>query len=154
MSTFTKLAYHVVFSTKHRQPLIDNELHKTLYEYIGGIIRSLKGNLIEIGGIEDHIHILANLSPLKGISDSIREIKANASKWTNERPNRTSKFEWQKGYGAFTVSYSNINSVRQYIQNQREHHQSKTYEEEYIKFLEIHDISFERQYLFETEHYG
>lgn len=84
MSIFTKLAYHVVFSTKYRCPLIYKALQKRLYEYIGGIIRSQNGHLVEIGRIEEHIHLLANLSPKKAIADSIREIKANASKWSNE----------------------------------------------------------------------
>jgi REP element-mobilizing transposase RayT len=143
-----------VFSTKYRSPLIQPEFQKRLYEYIGGIIRAQNGHLIEIGGIEDHIHLLTNLSPTKAISDSIREIKANASKWSNELFSQANRFEWQKGYGAFSVSYSQIESVRHYIQNQREHHQTKTFEEEYIKFLELHSIVFEHRYLFEAEHYG
>ncbi len=154
MSTFTKLTYHIVFSTKYRHLLIQTALQKRLYEYIGGIIRAQNGHLIEIGGVEDHIHLLANLSPTKAISDSIREIKANSSKWSNDLPDQTNRFEWQKGYGAFTVSYSQIESVRHYIQNQREHHQTKTFEEEYIRFLELHKIAFEHRYLFEAEHYG
>ncbi len=154
MSTFTKLTYHIVFSTKHRLPLIRDGFQKRLYEYIGGIIRAQSGHLIEIGGIEDHIHILANLSSKKAISDSIREIKANSSKWSNELSDLTSRFVWQKGYGAFTVSYSQVESVRFYIQNQREHHQTKTFEEEYLSFLKLHNIVFDRKYLFEAEHSG
>jgi putative transposase len=114
MSTFTKLTYHVVFSTKYRHPLICDIFCKRLYDYIGGIIRGQNGCLIEIGGIEDHVHLLANFSPAKSVSDTIREIKANASKWSNELSDVTSRFEWQKGYGAFTVSYSQIESVRHY----------------------------------------
>jgi putative transposase len=154
MSRFTKLAYHIVFSTKYRHPLIQTVLQTRLYEYIGGIIRAQNGHLIEIGGIEDHIHLLANLSATKAISDTLRELKTNASKWCNELPEQTSRFEWQKGYAAFSVSYSQIESVRHYIQNQREHHQTSTFEDEYIKFLELHDIAFEQRYLFEAEHYG
>ena len=154
MSTFTKLAYHVVFSTKYRRPLIQAALEKRLYEYIGGIIRAQKGCLIEIGGIEDHIHLLVNLSPIKAISDTIRDIKANVSRWCNELPDQTSRFEWQAGYGAFTVSYSHLEAVTRYIQNQREHHKTKTFEEEYIRLLELHDIEFEHRYLFEAEYHG
>ncbi|MBS0656516.1 MAG: IS200/IS605 family transposase [Verrucomicrobia bacterium] len=154
MSTFTKLVYHIVFSTKYRKPLIRDTFCRRLYEYIGGIIRGQNGFLIEVGGVEDHVHLLASLSPVKSVSDSIREIKANASKWSNELSDVTSRFEWQKGYGAFTVSYSQIESVRHYIQNQHEHHQTRTFEDEYIAFLKLHNIAFDRQYLFETEHYG
>jgi putative transposase len=151
MSTFTKLIYHIIFSTKNRYPLIQNTFQKRLYEYIGGIIRAQDGHLIEIGGIEDHVHILVALSPKKSLSDTIRDIKANASRWSNELPEATQRFEWQKGYGAFTVSYSQVEHVRKYIQNQREHHQTKTFKEEYIRYLELHNITFERKYLFETE---
>jgi len=154
MSTFTKLTYHVVFSTKYRRKLIFDPFGERLYEYIGGIIRAQNGHLIEIGGVEDHVHLLVNLSPAKSISDTIREIKTNASKWSNELSDTTCRFEWQKGYGAFTVSYSQLDSVRHYIQNQREHHRTKTFEEEYIAFLKRHNIEFDHQYLFEAEHYG
>ena len=154
MSTFTKLTYHIVFSTKYRRPLINETFQKRLYEYIGGIIRAQKGHLIEIGGIEDHIHLLVNLHPTKAISDSIRDIKANASKWSNELPKQKDRFEWQKGFGAFSVSYSQIDPIRQYIQNQNEHHKTKSFEEEFIQFLKLHKITFEHRYLFEDEHYG
>ena len=154
MSTFTKLSYHIVFSTKYRSKSIADSFSERLYEYIGGIIRAKNGLLIEIGGVEDHVHLLANLSPTKSISDTIREIKANASKWRNEFPDNAGRFEWQKGYGAFTVSYSQIESVRHYIRNQREHHRTKTFEEEYIAFLKLHNIEFDYQYLFESEHFG
>ncbi len=152
MSTFTNLTYHVVFSTKYRQASIQDRWQQRLYEYIGGIIRAQNGHLIEIGGIEDHIHLLANFTPKKAISDLIRDIKANTSKWVNELSDQTYRFEWQKGYGAFTVSYSQIESVRKYIQNQREHHQTKTFEDEYIRLLTLHNIVFEHRYLFESEH--
>lgn len=84
MGTFTKLTYHVVFSTKYRKPLIAEEIRGRLYEYIGGIVRGLNGHLIEIGGIADHVHLVANLSPATALSASIRDIKANACRWANE----------------------------------------------------------------------
>ncbi len=154
MSTFNKLAYHIIFSTKYRKPLIYDDIQSRLYEYMGGIIRAQNGRLIEIGGIEDHIHLLVNLAPTKTVCDSIREIKTNASKWCNQLPGQNCRFEWQKGYGAFTVSYSHIELVQNYIQNQPEHHKTKTFEEEYIRFLELHGIDFERKYLFEDEYHG
>jgi putative transposase len=157
MSTFTKFAYHIVFSTKYRRPLIQNTFEQRLYEYIGGIVCSKNGHLIEIGGIEDHVHLLANIPPTAVFSDCIREIKSCASKWINElfpQQHRMNRFEWQKGYGAFTVSYSQIQLVRRYIQNQREHHKTKSFEEEYIKLLELHDLKFEHKYLFKAEYHG
>lgn len=154
MSTFTKLSYHIIFSTKHRSRSILESFSERLYEYIGGIIRAKNGHLIEIGGIEDHIHLLANLSPTKSISDTLRDIKSNSSKWRNALPDNIGVFEWQIGYGAFTVSYSQIESVCHYIRNQREHHRTKTFEEEYIAFLKLHNIEYDPRYLFETEYCG
>ena len=154
MGAFTKLTYHVVFGTKHRKPLIREEFRERLYEYVGGTIRELKGHLIEIGGVEDHVHILANHSPAKALSDVIRDIKANASRWVNELPEAATRFEWQKGYAAFTVSYSQIASVRRYVRNSREHHRTTTFEEEYVAFLRRHDIEFDRRWLFEAEYHG
>lgn len=154
MSSFTKLTYHVIFSTKYRQPLIRDTFRERLYEYIGGTIRGLKGHQIEIGGIEDHLHLLANFSPTTALSDVIRDIKANASRWINELGNVPGRFEWQKGYACFTVSYSQRVPVVTYIQNQREHHRRRTFQEEYIEFLKKHDIAFDERYVFEGEHHG
>jgi REP element-mobilizing transposase RayT len=154
LGTYTKLTYHVVFSTKYRRRTIVESFRERLYEYIGGIVRNLNGSLLEIGGIEDHIHMLVNLSPAKLVSDAIRDIKSNSSKWLNELQHVRRHFEWQKGYGAFTVSHSQIDGVRDYIQSQKEHHRKMTFEEEYIKMLERHGIEFERKYLFEAEHNG
>ncbi|MBW3540924.1 MAG: IS200/IS605 family transposase [Planctomycetes bacterium] len=154
MGAYTKLTYHIVFSTKYRTCSIREDFRERLYEYMGGTLRGINGHLIQIGGVEDHVHLLAGLSPAMAVSDAIRNIKANASKWVNELGVLEQRFEWQKGYGAFTVSYSQIESVRRYIQNQREHHRSRSFEEEYIEFLRRHDIPFERRYLFEAEHHG
>jgi REP element-mobilizing transposase RayT len=154
MSTFTKLTYHIVFGTKYRKPIIHEEFKPKLYAYIGGIIRSQDSHLIEIGGIEDHIHLLVNFNPKNAVSDLIRDIKANSSKWSNETITRPSRFEWQKGFGAFTVSYSQKETVSHYIRNQREHHKIKTFEEEYVAFLKLHDINFDYKYLFENEIYS
>ena len=121
---------------------------------MGGTIRGLKGHSIEIGGVEDHVHLLVNLPPAIALSDAVRDIKANASKWVDDNHLTKDGFEWQKGYGAFTVSYSNIETVREYIRNQQKHHQVRTFREEYIEFLKRHGIEFEERYLFEGEHTG
>ena len=154
MGTFTKLTYHVVFGTKYRRKSIRDEFAERLYEYIGGIVRGQNGHMIQIGGVEDHVHILTNLSPANSVSDAIRDIKANSSKWVNDLSDSLDRFEWQKGYGAFTVSYSQIESVREYIRDQAEHHRVRSFEDEYMEFLKRHNIPFERKYLFEDEHHG
>lgn len=154
MGSFAQLTYHVVFGTKYRRPTVTDTIREGLYKYVGGIIRAKKGALIEIGGMPDHIHILAGLSPTLAVADVIRDVKANSSKWLNEQPNRMSIFEWQIGYGAFTVSFSQIEVVQNYIRNQREHHRKKSFREEYIELLRKHNISFQLEYLFEGEHHG
>lgn len=137
-----------------RRNTIHVEIQDRLYEYMGGIIRNLNGALLHVGGIEDHVHCLVNLPANRTVSDCVRDIKANSSKWINELPETNVKFHWQKGYGAFTVSYSQIEIVRRYIINQREHHRVRSFREEFIELLERHGIEYETKYLFETEHVG
>lgn len=154
MGSFTKLIYHVVFGTKYRRALITDKCQNRLYEYIGGIIRQKHGHMIEVGGITDHIHILAHLPPTIAVSDMIKEIKGSSSAWMNEERLLSTHFEWQKGYGAFSVSYSQVGVVQEYIRNQEDHHRKRTFEEEYIAILKRHDIEFEHRFLFEAEHHG
>jgi putative transposase len=154
MGSYTQLTYHIVYATKYRSPTIRDIIRDRLYEYIGGTLRAKKGHLIEIGGMADHVHVLARLSPTFAVADVIRTVKANSSRWMNEQPEVMPLFEWQKGYGAFTVSYSRIEAVQHYIRNQREHHRVKSFQEEYIEFLERHQIEFRLEYLFEDEHHG
>lgn len=151
MSTFTNLLFHIIYSTKYRKPFIRPDWQDDLYGYIGGIVREKKGTLLRIGGIEDHVHLLAKLSPAIAISDVLRTIKANSSKWINERSDVTRKFEWQSGYAAFSVSESQMPAVADYIANQAEHHREKTFEEEFLAILKKHNIEFDMRYVFEQE---
>lgn len=154
MGAFHRLTYHIVFGTKHRRKTIHNTFQERLYQYMGGTIRGLDGHLIEIGGVEDHVHLLVNFSPKKSLADNIRDLKANSAKWVNEQKFSIDRFEWQKGYSAFTVSYSAVQSVREYIQNQTEHHRVKSFQDEYIEFLKRHHIDFDERFLFDGEHTG
>jgi putative transposase len=154
MSSFTSFTYHVIFSTKYRHPSLAVDFRNRVWEYMGGIIREDKGSPIEIGGVSDHVHILAHLSSTIAASDVIRDVKASSSAWINDQRFVRGRFEWQVGYAGFTVSRSLVEAVRDYILNQEEHHRAKTFEEEYITFLERHGIQFERRYLFEKEFEG
>jgi REP element-mobilizing transposase RayT len=154
MSTFTNLTYHVIFSTKYRRDSVVGQFREELYAYIGGIIRGEKGHVIEIGGMPDHIHILTGFSPTIAVSDMLRRIKAKSSKWANAEKNLAARFEWQSGYGAFTVSQSQIPAVRKYIREQEEHHRHRTFKDEFVDMLERHGIEFDPQYVFEREHVG
>lgn len=151
MSTFSNLLYHIIYSTKYRKSTIRPDWQDDLYGYVGGIVRDQKGTLLKIGGVEDHVHLLVKLSPAIAISDVLRKIKSNSSKWINERRDVSRKFEWQSGYAAFSVSESQMPSVADYIANQAEHHRRMTFEEEFVAILQKHNVEFDMRYAFENE---
>ena len=148
--SYTNLLYHLVFSTKDRRPLIDETLRPRLYEYLGGTIRGMGGVALEIGGIADHVHLLVKLRQDRAVSNILRDLKANSSGWVNEHGlGKASPFAWQIGYGAFTVSESQVEKVRQYIRNQEIHHRKTTFEEEFIALLQAHGIAYDPEHLWE-----
>jgi REP element-mobilizing transposase RayT len=149
MSSFTCLNYHIVFSTKHRRPCIDATWEQRLFDYLGGIIRSQGGILLAAGGMPDHVHLLAAISKSVAITDALRDIKANSSKWVHEEIPGQTDFAWQAGYGAFTVSYSNLNAVRRYLAGQKQHHRKQTFQEEFLELLRRHELEFDERYLWD-----
>lgn len=151
MSTYANLLFHIVFSTKYRKDRIHTDVQERLYEYIGGIIREQKGVLIEIGGMPDHVHVLAKLSPVAAVSDVLRLIKSNSSKWLKETFEEPIPFAWQRGFGAFSVSTSNADNVRGYIRDQEEHHKNRSFEDGFRTLLVRHGIEFDEKYLFDEE---
>jgi REP element-mobilizing transposase RayT len=128
--TFARLVYHIVFSTKYREPLITDAVRERLYQYIGGILRGEGGSLLEAGGMPDHVHLLARLKPVEAVAVMVRRIKSNSSNWMKQIPEVGARFSWQIGYGAFSVSESQIEIVRRYIRNQEHHHAKRTFEDE------------------------
>ena len=146
--TFTDLLYHCVFSTKERRPLIDYDLLPELTRVIGGIIHERKGRLLECNAMPDHIHLLILFHPTFTISDMLRAIKANSSDWVYSRFGHTKAFAWQEGYSCFTVGIANKNDVVGYIRRQQEHHQEKTFEEEFIWLLQRAGISYDPRFVF------
>lgn len=144
----TNLLYHIVFSTKNREPFITKDVQPRLYEYIGGIVRGLGGVSLEIGGVEDHVHLLAKLRADKAVSDVLRDLKANSSGWMRKVFAEQRDFSWQNGYGAFTVSASQVERVRTYIANQERHHKERSFREEFIELLKANQIEFDERYLF------
>ena len=146
--SFTNLIYHIVFSTKNRQPLITDDVKSRLYEYIGGTIRKQGGISLAINGMNDHVHVLAKLRPDKSVSDILRDLKANSSGWMHDVFPELKDFSWQNGYGAFTVSASQVENVREYIANQEAHHQKiGSFRDEFIKMLRANKIEFDEKYL-------
>jgi len=142
--TLAAIYLHVIFSTKRRQKLIPLELEEELYKYIGGICRNLESRLLEANGMEDHSHCLVSLSKNISVKHLQQELKKSSSRWTNRQTKF--KFGWQNGYGAFSVSPSKLEDVRQYIRNQKIHHQKITFEEEYETILKKHGCEYDEKY--------
>ena len=150
-STHTGILLHLVFSTKQRFPLIKDEWRGELFSYIGGTIKNHKASLISAGGIEDHIHLLLRIHPAFAISETVKLLKANSSRWIGEQRKVLCHFEWQKGDGAFSVSQSMAQVVTNYLARQREHHRNQDFRAEYIEMLDKHQIEYDPQYLFDDE---
>ena len=145
--SFTNLLYHIVFSTKDRRPLITSGYEPLLYNYIGGTIREMGGISLELNGTEDHVHVLTKLRPDRALSDVLRDLKANATGWMHDVFPALKDFSWQRGYGAFTVSQSNVGEVRQYIARQKEHHAKLSFRDEVIQFLKENGIEYYERYV-------
>jgi len=145
--SYTNLLYHIVFSTKDRRPLITPDYEVRLYDYIGGTTRDLGGISLALNGTEDHLHLLAKLRPDRALSDVLRKLKANASGWMHRVFPQLEDFTWQRGYGAFTVSQSNVKEVREYIAHQKLHHQETSFQDEFIRFLVANEIEFDERYV-------
>jgi len=145
-STHLSLHYHLVFGTKDRHPFLTEEVRNRIHAYLGGTVRGLGGVAISVGGTADHVHLLVGLKATHRLSDFMRELKHESSQWIHEELG-LSKFAWQEGYGAFSVSRSDIDRVTQYIQNQEEHHRTRSFQEEYLEFLREAGIDFDPKYL-------
>ena len=144
--TYNRLLFHVVFSTKARAPCISGDVGAHLLPYVGGIVRQLGGSALAVGGTSDHVHILLSLGPARCLSDVVRVVKTNSSRWVHEKWPSRRDFGWQAGYGAFTVSESNRETVSAYIADQQEHHRQMSFHEEFLAMLQKHGIDFEERF--------
>jgi REP element-mobilizing transposase RayT len=147
-NTYTQIHLQFVFAVKYRNGLIHSSFKKELYDYISGIIKAHNHKLLAINGMSDHLHILVGMRPSQSVSDLMQNIKANSSKWINEKKFLKVKFEWQEGYGAFSYSKSHVQNVIHYIQNQEEKHKVKSFNEEYLDFLNAFEIDYDERYIF------
>lgn len=145
-STHLSLHFHLIFSTKDRVALMHKDWRGRLHAYMGGIINDLGGVPETIGGVEDHVHLLVGLRATHRLADVLRELKASSSKWVHEELQKP-LFAWQEGYGAFTVSQSQIEAVKKYIAHQEEHHRKRTFQEEYLEFLQKNGVEYDEKYL-------
>ena len=146
-NTYTSLNYHVVFSTKERFPWISLQIEQRVWAYIGGIARHHQMTALRVGGVEDHIHALIMAPPTIAPFQIAKVLKDESSLWIHQEFPWLKKFSWQVGYAAFTISKSAVPDVIRYIENQREHHRVKTYQEEYLQLLKANGIEYDERYL-------
>ena len=147
--TYSQVYLQVVFAVKYRRNLISPIWKEELYKYISGIIKSKGHKSIIVNGVEDHVHIFIGLKPNMAISDLVRDIKNNSSRFINENHWLRGKFSWQEGYGVFSYAHSQVENVYNYILNQEEHHRKKTFKEEYLNLLREFQIEYDEKYLFD-----
>jgi REP element-mobilizing transposase RayT len=148
-NTYTQLFVQIIFAVKGRNNLISDTHRDELEKYICGIISDTKSKMLALYCNPDHMHIFLGIHPSDSVSDTVMKIKANSSRFINEKKWMAGLFYWQEGYGAFTYSKSQVNSVIKYVLNQKEHHKKKTFKEEYVEFLKEYDVQYNEQYLFE-----
>ena len=144
-STHVSLHYHIIFCTKDRRRIIAEPWRAELHAYIGGIIRDIDAVARSIGGPGDHVHVLLGLKATHTLADVVRQMKRGSSAWIHQHG--VGKFAWQEGYGAFTVSPSQLSKVQRYTANQIEHHRKKTFEEEYLDLLRVSGVEYDERYL-------
>lgn len=147
--SLARLHIHLVFSTKNREPIITDTVRSSLHAYVGTVLQNLGCVPVLINSVEDHAHILFDLARTISISQVVEDVKKSSSKWIKTQGPEFTAFAWQSGYGAFAVSESNVETVRQYIANQREHHHRKTFQEEYRAFLNRHNVAFDERYVWD-----
>ncbi|MDF1813840.1 MAG: IS200/IS605 family transposase [Verrucomicrobiales bacterium] len=145
-STHSSLHYHIVFSSKDREPWFHGEMITDLHAYLGGVVNGLDGHSHINGGVSDHVHLLVGLKPIHRLSDFMSELKSVSSSWVKKRL-RAPAFRWQEGYGAFTVGAPELGKVREYIANQAEHHRKKTFQEEYVTMLNRGMVEYKEEHL-------
>ena len=148
-STLVTMLSHIVFSTKHRKPLIHPEIESPLYRYMRGIVGNLDSRCLAINGVENHVHLLVSLAKTLALSDFIRDLKSSSTRWVQRNGAVAGRFQWQDGYGAFSVSASHVPSVISYIERQKEHHRRITFEDEYLALARRYDHDVDMRYVFD-----
>ena len=143
--SFTNLLYHLVFSTKERQPWLDADMRPRLFPYLGGLVREEGGVALIVNGVADHVHLLVKLRPDRAVADVLRALKAGSSFWVHKTFPDHEHFAWQTGYGAFSVSQSQVERVHSYIQRQEEHHRARPFRDEFTALLRAHGMQLREE---------
>jgi len=149
LQSLARILVHIVFSTKHRQPLIQPEIENELYSYMASIFRVYESPAIIINGVEDHVHNLCTLSRKIALSDLIEKVKKSSSKWIKTKDAAYKNFYWQNGYGAFSIGESNVEALKTYIAKQKEHHRQKTFQDEFREFFQLYKIEYDEKYVWD-----
>jgi putative transposase len=149
-NTYTQIYLHIVFAVEGRQNIIPSQHNDELQKYITGIVAGQNQKLIAINNMPDHLHMLVALQPDIALSDLVRDVKANSSRFINEKHWMMGRFSWQAGFGAFSHSRSQLSAVIRYIENQQKHHAKKSFREEYTALLEKFDVQYDPKYVFKT----
>ena len=147
MHSFTSILIHCVWSTKKREPVLNSDLRDRLWPYLGGIARENKMKALAIGGIDDHVHMLISLPTTLSLAKALQLLKGNSSKWIHEKFPKLHSFEWQEGYGAFSIGISAVDATVRYIRNQAEHHRMRSFREEFVAMLRRHGLDCDERML-------
>ncbi len=147
--SLAQILIHYVFSTKHRERWLEDNIRDDLHGYIGGIVANLTGTLLAAGSVEDHIHLLVAHPRTKTVADLVEEVKTGSSKWLKTKGGQYKAFHWQSGYGAFSISPSHQPKLEEYFANQREHHRRVTFQDEYRRLLKKYRIPFDEEYVWD-----
>ncbi|MBF0274338.1 MAG: IS200/IS605 family transposase [Nitrospinae bacterium] len=147
--SLSKILVHIVFSTKSRRPFIKEPIQKELYAYMATILKGCESPAIIIGGVDDHVHILCRLSKSEKLFSVIEEVKKKSSKWIKTKGKEYEEFYWQKGYGAFSIGSSQVDDLKRYINNQKEHHSQRSFQDEYRGLLKRYDVEYNESYLWD-----
>ena len=146
--SLSRILIHIVFSTKDRFPfLADGEMRKQMHAYLAGALNKIGSPAIEVGGVEDHVHILCLLSRNHSVSEVIGKVKANSSSWAKAQGGRCAKYSWQSGYGAFSIDELQIDSLQKYIRDQVEHHRRRAFQEEFREILTRYHVDYDERYI-------
>ena len=144
--TFSRLLFHVVFSTRNREARLTPAIRERVFPYMAGILKDLGVEFCSINGIQDHVHVFAAIRPSLSVSEMVQKMKASSSRWMHEKMNEP-QFAWQEGYSVFSVSESQREKVLRYIDDQHEHHRNRSFQEEYLEFLRMHNVEYDERYV-------
>ena len=147
--SLSHILLHLVFSTRHREPLLHDDLLAPTHAYLAGILRELECPRIRIGGVEDHVHLLFKLSRNHSVADVVQTVKTGSSRWLKSQADHLHDFHWQSGYGVFSVSESQSSSVKSYIEEQRKRHRKLSFQDELRSLLKRHKVDYDEKYLWD-----